>query len=392
MLIEPSFKASDVVEHFKQLKANNKGKWWNDYVVFDWSKIRPGKNATKWVSIRYTNDLTVPHRRLSVIIRNEVHIGQIMPTRQEDVVELKSKFPEMRVEIRTTKPTIQFQKWSTQVRTQEDKVSYILDNEGKPVLPDDKYLSVYYQLASDVEYMFKQEVKQRVDRGNLMSLYLLQNPESTPKEIRDKIGHVNDCDTIIRDDEAISIRENYNGSNELLKGVLTITSTKICSIIQDRISDKAPKNKGVKLPNPMTRVTIPVGDKPKVTGAQPFNILDKSKLIVVNGKKGFDTAKVGDNPIDNDNIHSFIVSRSIIDGIVNMDYICFSQMGISLPVKAQTIIVQQPIRRERDSYSMCSEIYGDEFEFSDVEIVVKQEESSSEEPKPESSIYDELSV
>ena len=36
-------------------------------------------------------------------------------------------------------------------------------------------------------------------------------------------------------------------------------------------------------------------------------------------------------------------------------------MGISLPIKASSIVVQQPIKRENNVFTTCSDIYGDDY-------------------------------
>lgn len=356
-----SYKAADIVDHFNQLKSTGTEKWWSNYVTFEWNRIRLGKNSTKWLTLCYTPDLSSKPKRLNIIIRDEVHSGQIMPNTPEEVVELKSKFPEARIELRTMKPSIQFQKWSKQVPTQEDRISPVIDESGNPVVPDDEYLSNYYQVAQYIDEIFKNEMRERVERGTFLMVWLSQHKTASAKEAREAVGHVNECDTIIRDDDANTIRERYpDKANDLMKGVLTASSTKIGTIIQERISDKAPKNKGAKLPNPMTRITIPFDNK--TNQPQMVTILDKTKPFKCQGKKGFENATYKGVPINSNNIHWFIPSRSIIDGVISMDSVCFSQLGISLPVKASMIVVQQPIKRENNVFNMCTEIYGDDFD------------------------------
>ena len=357
-----SFKASDIVAHFKQLKSTGDEIWWKNYISFEWSRIRSGKNSTKWITLKYTPDLATKPKRLSVIIRNEVHSGQIMPSTPEDVAELKTRFPEAKIELRTMKPSLQFQKWSKQVPTLEDRISPVIDDNGNQVVPDEEYLSSYYQLAYDIDKIFKYEMRQRTERATLMMVYLSQHKTASAKEVRDAVGHVNECDTIMRDDDANIIRESYSDRYvDLMKGVLTVSSTKVGTIIQERISDKAVKNKGAKLPNPMTRITIPFETtKPKPGLPPSVTILDKSKPFKCNGKKGYKNAEYNDKPVDANNVHWFIPSRSVIDGVINMDSVCFSQLGISLPIKASIIVVQQPVKRENDVITICNEIFGDD--------------------------------
>ena len=389
-----SFKASDIVAHFNQLKSTGVENWWSNYVSFQWTRIRSGKNSTKWLTLQYTPNLSIKPKRLSVIIRDEVHSGQIMPSTAEEVIEMKSKFPDAKIEIRTMKPSLQFQKWSKQVPTQEDRITPIIDENGKVVVPEDKYLSNYYQVAYYIDEIFKYEMKQRTDRGSFLMLYLNQNKNATAKELREKIGHVNECDTIMCDYDANIIRDKYPDKYvDLMKGVLTVSNIKISTIIQERISDKAVNNKGAKLPNPMTRITIPFD--PKISTPPMVTILDKSKPFKYNGKKGYENATYNDKPIDSTNIHLFVQSRSIVDGIINMDSVCFSQLGISLPVKASLLIIQPPIKRENNVLNICTEIYGDDFDETESTYTVKTISESSTNKEPDTtldSLITDLSV
>jgi hypothetical protein len=357
-----TFKASDIISHFNSLRKmnNNEEKWWGNYIDIEWNKIRLGKNSTKWITFKYTPDLSIKHKRLNVVIRNEVHSGQIMPATMEDVAELKAKFPDARIELRTMKPSLQFQKWSKQVPTQEDRITPLYNDRGEQIVPDDEYLSNYYQVACFIDEIFRYEMKKRTERGTFLIVYLSQNKDKSVQEIKNTIGHINDCDTILRDEDVNTIREKYPDKfNEIMKGVLTTSNTKVGTLIQERISDKAIKNGGVKLPNPMTRITIPFDKKGMPAGV---TILDKSKIFKCNGKVGYENATYNDVPINANNIHWFIPSRSIIDGVINMDSICFSQLGISLPIKASLIVVKQPMKKENNIFNMCYEIYGNEYD------------------------------
>ncbi len=391
MTTAESFKASDIVTHFKQLKSTGNEKWWNNYISIEWSRIRPGKNSTKWITLKYTPNLAIKPKRLIVVIRDEIHSGQIMPNTPEEVVELKSKFPESKVELRTMKPSLQFQKWSKQVPTQEDRISLVYDEQGNQVVPPDEYLSNYYQLAQFIDEIFRNEMKSRTERATFMMVYLSQHKTATAKEVHEAVGHLNECDTIMRDDDANTIRERYpDRFNELMKGVLTVSSTKVGTIIQERISDKAIKNKGAKLPNPMTRVTIPFESKPKPGLPPPVTILDKSKPFKCNGKRGYEVATYEGNPVDANNVHKFILSRSSIDGVINMDSVCFSQLGISLPIKASIIIVQQPVKRENNVFVLCNEIYGDTLD--DDEFIEAVEPNKHDDIESTSSLLADLNV
>lgn len=356
------FKAGDIVALFSPLKTKAKtgDRWWKDYIQFEWNNIRPGKNNTKWVSIKFRNNNNVGYSRLNIIIVGEIHTGQIMPNRLEDVAEIKAKNPDTKVEQRQLKASLQFQKWSKQVPTQEDKVSLIIEN-GKPVVPDDEFLSKYFQAVEYIDEIFKTEINERIERYMSIMFYLSQNknlPDTseTVNDIRNNIGHVIDGDTIIQENEYKTLKDKFpKHIEELTKGFIKVNSNKCGSIIQEYISDKAIKNKGLKLPNPITRITIPFDLK---GDPQNLTILDKDKAFKLNNKMGFDLATINNKPVNADTIHKLIISRCIIDGVICMDSLCFSQIGISLPIKASTIIVKQPNKRENSIFNVCQEIYG----------------------------------
>ena len=86
------FKASNVVKHFKELESTGNDKWWENYVIFDWSNIRDSQ-TTRWMSIKYTPTIGVKPERFVISIINEIHTGRILPTSVEEINELRTQFP-----------------------------------------------------------------------------------------------------------------------------------------------------------------------------------------------------------------------------------------------------------------------------------------------------------
>ena len=60
--------------------------------------------------------------------------------------------------------------------------------------------------------------------------------------------------------------------------------------------------------------------------------------------------------VGTNNVHEFVTSQSKIDGIIEMDAVCYSNMGISLPVKASKLVVEPAAG---GGYTI-DDIYGDE--------------------------------
>lgn len=381
-------KVIEIVEALEKAKNDADEKsdphWWKDLILLEWNNIRNGKNNTKWVSIKYRLHDSGKFTNLNVCIVDEVHTGQIMPTRAEDVAELQSNYKNKNavIEKRLYKPSLQIQKWTVQVPTQEDKVSLVM-KDGKPILPEDKYKSKYFQLAEYLDEIVKYELQERIDRYHSILIYIANNKGSrnnldtleTVKEIRSEIGHVNDGDTIITDADFKALKDKIpNNINELTKGFIKVTANARIAIIQSIISNKALKNADKPLPNPITRITIPFdvqGNPHKLL------ILDKEKMYRKNGLTGFENLLIDDKPVNVDNIHKAVISKSRICGIVCMDSICFSQVGISVPIKiSEMMTIQQPPKREFDVFKLCQSIFGDEIN----DIPIKESNDKIETP------------
>ena len=351
------FKCVDLVNCFKELKKNSITKWWNNYLYFDFQNIKTSPNKIKWITIKCRTDINNNYQKLSIIIKNEVHCGQIMPTKVEDVAELKAKFPDSKIDVRQYKACLHFQKWSTKVPTQEDKVSLITVNDT-PVLPTDEYLSNYFQLIEFINEVFLEEVKERIQRFDKIKY---QFSESNDYSVTNFIKICKENKHIVNNDTIVVEHSYRNGikniSNEInlfmLNNFLIVQNDKCNSIIQEFISDNSPINPGKKLPNPGTRITLPFDLK----GNQNVSIYDKSKPIVTNNKKHYEEATVDGNVIDADNVHKFITPRSVIDGIISLDSVCISKLGLSISAKAGTVIVKQVNKKFNNIEKICMSIY-----------------------------------
>lgn len=372
----PNFKVEDIVEHFVQLRSSNEDFWWRKCIEIDWSNVRSSIN-TKWISIRYKPKESPTAARLNLVIRNEKHIGQIMPLSTEDNTDKSKNDRDTRNKI-----CVQIQKWSVPVRTQEDKITPIMEN-GKPVYPKDEYLSKYFQFIEFMQEIFVQEIDERTNRANKLmqivkeaknKVLALDTSENVAK-LRQDIGHMSDGDTIILDTDYKSLKDKFKSCcNELLKGFIQVNNTKLFPLIQEYVSETAQRNKGCKLPNPITRVTIPFDTK---TFESSILILDKFQESFVEGKRKFDNAIVDGQPVTALNINKFILSGSVIDGIINMDAICLSQLGISLPTKFKTIIVMPSVKKNYSVVDICTSIYGDEKVTVEVENNSEHDESTT---------------
>ena len=353
------FNASDVATRLAGLKeaarlaGKEDGAWWAPALKIDWAGIRPGGKGTQWASILFTDAAGVSGRLSRLRINGERHIGQIMPASAAGVAELsaQNKNPNVKIEQRTRKPTITIQKWAAQVKTNEDGITPLMDADGQPILPGDEMLSDYYMAASLINEAFTTEVKERIDRGMALLMKAAEMKRAdkavTAQAVEEAFVAANGprCsrDMILSSDSIGTIRKLFPTQKDtdlLTKTAIVSTNVKIVALVQEYISDQAKKNAGLLLPNPMTRMTMEFDPAPNAAATAFF---DKSKpYLAEGGKPRYDIGKVNGELINNDNVHYVIKSRTTIDGIVNMDVVCFSNMGISIPVKIEAVVYEEP--------------------------------------------------
>jgi len=355
------FNAPDVAARLAALKkaAVEDGKedsaWWAPALKIEWTSLRKGNNGTQWVSVSFT-DANGVTGRLIVRVNGERHTGQIMPASDAGVAELAArvKNPNAKIEKRTKKPSIQIQKWAAQVKTAEDGVTVLADADGQLMLPGDEMLSPYYEVASYVSEAFTAEAKERVDRGMALLTKAAElkradkavTAQAVVEAFAVSNGPRRPGDMILSSESVGAFRKLFPAQKDtdlLSKGAAITSNVKIANLVQEYISDQAKKNAGLPLPNPMTRVAMNFDG---TTGIAQMAFFDKSAPYTAEGKQKYEVGKVDGDPVNADNIHKFVLSRSALDGIFNLDSVCFSNMGISMPVKAEVLVVDKPSTRE----------------------------------------------
>ena len=366
------FNARAVADRLKSLRdaavaeGLEESAWWAPALNFEWAQLRKGNNGTQWGSVTYTGEDGISGR-LTVRINGERHTGRIMPNTDDGVAEIarQVKNPNVKIEKRTKKPSIQVQKWAKQVKTAEDGVTLQYNDEGQPILPDDSDLSPYYQVASHVGEAFMFEAKERVARGLALVAKVVEMKRTdkgvTAQTILEAFNGRRPADTILSSESVGAIRRAFPNQKDidmLTRGVIIASNTKIAALVQEYISDQAPKNAGLPLPNAMTRIGM---NFDSTTGIAQMSFFDKSQPYTEDGRQKYDVGKVDGDPVNDNNVHKFVLPRSTIDGIVNMDSICFSSMGISMPVKAEVAVVDKP----SGGAVGLDDVYDDE-EFGDV--------------------------
>jgi hypothetical protein len=349
-----TFKLNEVYTRLDSAKKTSKNdKWWVGIITFDFAiPPRGGSQGTKWMTISYTDStgVTAP---FVVALTGEKHVGHILPTKQEDLNELlkvsKNKSLKLREE---KKPAIQIQKWSTAVKTSSDG-TVALKPDGTPDIPGDEYLSKYFRVAELLTEAFKYEVRLRIDAGNKLASLIEDMSKKSVDEILEefdkryshKFGPRIHGYAIVLSDQ-INLRSE--DKKKISTNIIFVENNKIAIPVQTEFSSKNEKFAGVPMSNPIARIAMNFN---KDTKLADFKLYDKSKAftIEVNGRKKqqYEIAKVIDEnglsvPVTADNVHKFILPRSIVDGIVNMNAICFSNLGISIPIKFTTLVVEHP--------------------------------------------------
>jgi hypothetical protein len=255
---------------------------------------RTGNNGQKYFDLFITTGGVTSRGYVRSL--GEKHVGQIPPLLQKDVDELNAKNSNPKyglVKKRDRDPTLNFQKYKDKVET-DDK------GQLKGELPGPDRMSPIYQFLAYLDEWFYKEFKSRIDNKTVV----LNDPREQAPE-----------------------------------GAVVVASTKIVQLVQTRVSQTSKTNPGANLVNPICRIRL---DEDKKTGTIRTKIFDKSRAVTQpNGKKGFEILKFEGIPVNSTNVHN-IRSHTMVDGILNCNAVCASNMGMSIPLKFQLAVIQIP--------------------------------------------------
>ena len=132
------------------------------------------------------------------------------------------------------------------MQTDDDDISMLKDDNGKPILPSEEFRSNYYAILEYLNEAFIYEVKELINLGKQYiqnktmptGCMILANPQM----------------------------------NEIPKNAIIVSNTKIVNLIQKYKSSTAKQHKGEAMPNPMTRINF---NFDQVTGKAEFKLFDK---------------------------------------------------------------------------------------------------------------------
>jgi hypothetical protein len=329
-------------------------RWWDGVLFLEWATPHKANN-TQWVNISYKDEHGIKGR-LVLRIRDELHVGQIMPSTEEGVAELaaQARTPQAagKIELRQKKPQIQIQKWKVPVPTEDDGVTILCDEHGEPLLPGDEHLSAYYRVAACLHEVFCAETNKRIERGAALVAKAVEMLKKDKKVTAQAIlaafaaeyGPRAPGDMILTTASLARVSLRPPEMDLLARGAFIVSNAEVRDFVQTKIGRNAKNNAGYLLPNPMTRFTVGFG----ATFRDHTDFFDKTKpYLDANGRQMYEAGQVDGAPVCDANLHKFIPPKAAIDGIVAADSICMSSMGISMPAKITIAVVEAPAAGRR---------------------------------------------
>jgi len=256
--------------------------------------VRPGPNSTRYMNV-YVK-INSKFGRLKLRVKNEKHVGQIPPLEDSEATRMNAERNNKYGVIKSRNnrhPTLNVQEYSVPIET---------DDKGniKGSLPDEDKQSKFFRVC----------------------YYLNEYFHSTMQDYLTKRR-------IIQHDARLK-----NNSTD----AIIVHNTTIVPLYQSVISLEAKVNAGVKLANPICRITMKFdADSGAPTRVQFFDYTHP-----LPPPKYYEQLTFDGQPVMANNVHR-IKPHSLFSGIVSMDSICISKMGISIPITMHIVIIQPPI-------------------------------------------------
>jgi len=346
-------------------QANPEGNWWapagqKPAIRFDWDNLND-KKVTKWVNAYYTDGTGVSGPiifKFGSVQANgtdhEVHTGRIEPNSDAAVAEVNSGIadPKYHVKKRPGAPGLKVMMYADRVKTEADGYTLLTDEQGKPILPSDDKRSPLYMTVALIGEAFAAECGARIARGQAIveaAVMSTSDPRTgiTKHTRRDGataagIAQSNPAKgAFMSPDQLAILQKAYpskgNADVALMTAGAIVNNLKISPTVREFFGATS-ANKGQARPNPVVDINL----KHNEAGIFNNKIYDMKSLSYVGGRPSYDELKVGGVPVNADNIHLAIETRSEVDGIVKFDSVCFSQVGISMTRSAEMLFVKCP--------------------------------------------------
>lgn len=297
--------ALDAWEKLSEEERKKNPRWYSKHIEINWdAEPFKGQKESRFWSV--VTNFGGKRGRPQIRFVEETNGNSIIPTDERDFNEMKKRNPNSKIKEKRDNnmlPDLQVRKWNARIETDGKNVwEYKKGADGKPIYPEDKSKSKLFAAAA---------------------LYY--------RALSDEIKYQKQIKRIVSDD-------TKDGAlpNAIYNDVLTI-------ITPIKTEIKKGDNRGRARLNPFFQMKVAFNKDDASKGTQ---FLDKRKKFVKDGKQDFERAKTEDGSvINNDNIHKWIGFACPMGGLVVIDSICMSNMGISCQAKARMIISQPPERQ-----------------------------------------------
>lgn len=254
-------------------------------------------NGMQWESMQFSKNDGLTWNSFVVKFTRELMSGRIAPNTEDELAKVNAVIKgDYKLKLRKYSPAITITKYP----------SFETDDNGDPKgpLPPDSEISLVFRVIEHIDTCFCDTMEAFIASGKIVK----KNPRKEPPE-----------------------------------GAIVVVNDSIKTLIQRRISDRAPKNANKALINQITRLPIKFDQK---TGACLCDIYQVVGTTIKDGKTVDERVEmtVGEDNerITAENVHN-IPSRSLNDGFLRFP-VCLSGMGISVPMGLKVLIVRPPVK------------------------------------------------
>lgn len=268
--------------------------------------------------------------RLRFHVQHEKNGAGVKPVDPRDVTAFNTQLREGQrpIEARNQDPTFTVNKYKCRLATADDGKTRLMDASGHPIMPTDDQKSQLFELIDCLDAWFYNAISKLKADGIVV-------------EVGDR-------------------------NAKPVDGQFKVASVKICPVgIQRDISLKSPNvaERGKPIENPMVRIKCKANPKtglfdrteffdgskrftdPKTgkTNCEPYLVPEE----VVDG----DTTTIVYKPVVNRNIHKAIVYGTLGSGVISADAVCYSNMGVSIPLEFEIAVLTAPVGEKKASIS-----------------------------------------
>ncbi|GBC05956.1 hypothetical protein RclHR1_06520012 [Rhizophagus clarus] len=272
-----------------------------------------------------------------------MHVGYISPSTDASLAEMIEKFQGKdftNFKKRERRPSIQIRKWKINIETETDGLTIKRDTNNVPILSDDSYKSDYFMAIDLLNEIISAEINTKTRRANRFIDYIkMKKIQDVPTLIQEFPEPITAGNILFDSTHIQNLRENlpYEEVEKIKNYAIKVSNAKFSPSVQKFISssNKNPKSRNKQLPNPIAQI----GLKVLPSDSKHTTFFDKARPYILEGRLRYHSIM----DVTNDNIHRFIIPRTLVTGIINIDSLCSSQTGISLPVRAIALVLDQPI-------------------------------------------------